>query len=59
MSKNCAIVVAGGKGRRMGKAINKLFLKLNNKPILAHTLEAFENNKNIDSIILVAGKEEL
>lgn len=59
MSKNCAIVVAGGKGRRMGKAINKLFLKLNNKPILAHTLGAFENNKNIDSIILVAGKEEL
>jgi 2-C-methyl-D-erythritol 4-phosphate cytidylyltransferase len=59
MSRNCAIVVAGGKGRRMGKGINKLFLALNNKPILAHTLEVFEKNNLVDYVILVAAKEEV
>lgn len=59
MKTNCAIVVAGGKGTRMGKEINKLFLKLKDKPILAHTLEKFEKNKLIDTIILVAAREEV
>lgn len=59
MGKNCAIVLAGGKGTRMGKGINKLFLKLKDRPILAYTLEAFEKNQYIDSIILVAAKDEI
>lgn len=59
MGKNCAIVLAGGKGKRMGREINKLFLELNNKPILAYTLEAFEKNQYINTIILVAAKEEI
>lgn len=54
MGKNCAIIVAGGKGTRMGKGINKLFLKIKDKPLLAYTLEAFEKNKYIDSIVLVS-----
>ncbi|MDF2503725.1 2-C-methyl-D-erythritol 4-phosphate cytidylyltransferase [Clostridium sp.] len=59
MGKNCAIVLAGGKGKRMGREINKLFIKLNDKPILAYTLEAFENNECIDTVILVAAKDEV
>lgn len=59
MNKNYAIVVAGGKGTRMKKNINKLFLCLDNKPILAHTLELLEKNKLIYSIILVAAEDEI
>lgn len=59
MGKNCAIIVAGGKGTRMGKGINKLFLKIKDKPLLAYTLEAFEKNKYIDSIVLVSAKNEM
>lgn len=59
MEKNCAIILAGGRGSRMGKKINKLFLKMKDRPLLAYTLEAFEKNKCIDSIILVSAKDEL
>lgn len=59
MSGNCALVVAAGKGKRMETNVNKIFLELNNKPILAHTLNVFENCKDIDSIVLVAAKNEI
>lgn len=36
-----AIIVAGGKGERMGESIPKQFLTLNGKPILMHTIEKF------------------
>lgn len=36
-----AVIVAGGQGLRMQNAIPKQFLPLNNKPILAHTINAF------------------
>lgn len=35
----------------------KQFLEYNNKPILVYTLEKFDNNTSIDSIILVVLKE--
>ncbi|MBW6484154.1 MAG: 2-C-methyl-D-erythritol 4-phosphate cytidylyltransferase [Vicingaceae bacterium] len=38
-----AIIVAGGKGERMGNHIPKQFLKLNGKPILMHTIEKFHS----------------
>lgn len=59
MEKNCAIILAGGKGTRMGKKINKLFLKIKDRPLLSYTLEAFQKNKYIDTIILVSAREEL
>lgn len=40
MNKYC-IIVAGGKGKRMGEQLPKQFLLLQGKPILMHTLEAF------------------
>jgi 2-C-methyl-D-erythritol 4-phosphate cytidylyltransferase len=36
-----ALIVAGGKGLRMGNEIPKQFLPLDGKPVLMHTLEAF------------------
>ena len=53
-----AIVVAAGKGKRMGAECNKQFIKLSNKPILAHTLEVLQNNTQIEDVILVVGAEE-
>jgi len=55
---NFAIIVAGGKGKRMHKRINKLFLLLNKEPIIYHTLNTFQNCKNIDKIILVVRPED-
>lgn len=40
---NYAIIVAGGKGERMGQHIPKQFLELAGKPILMHTIEKFHN----------------
>ena len=40
---NYAIIVAGGKGERMGQNIPKQFLELTGKPILMHTIEKFYN----------------
>jgi len=45
------IVVAGGEGTRMGQ--NKQLMLLAGKPVIAHTLEAFQNHHSIDGIILV------
>lgn len=59
MSKNCALIVAGGKGKRMGKSINKLFLPLRGKPVLAYTLDIFDRCDLIDNIILVAAEDEI
>lgn len=53
-----AIIVAAGKGSRMNAAVNKQYLMLSNKPVLAHTLEAFERTEIISEIILVIHRED-
>jgi len=55
---NIAIIIAGGKGIRMHKRINKLFLLLNKEPIIYFTLKIFQNCKNINKIILVIRPED-
>jgi len=55
---NIAIIVAGGKGKRMHKRISKLFLLLNKEPIIYYTLNTFQNCKNINKIILVIRPED-
>lgn len=55
---NTVIIVAAGKGKRMKSAINKQYLEINKKPILAITLEKFQNS-NIDDIILVLNEKEV
>ena len=42
-----AIIVAGGKGLRMGADIPKQFLELNGLPVLMHTLQAFRFDPTI------------
>jgi 2-C-methyl-D-erythritol 4-phosphate cytidylyltransferase len=50
---NVAIIVAAGKGTRMGPNVDKLFLPLNGRPVVAHTWERFDQASCIDQIILV------
>jgi len=54
-----AIIVAGGKGKRMGSNISKQFMLVNGKPILYYTLTKFLKCKAIDNIILVLPKDEI
>ncbi|MDB2152994.1 2-C-methyl-D-erythritol 4-phosphate cytidylyltransferase [Clostridium butyricum] len=54
-----AIVLAGGRGKRMGSVQSKQYIDLNGKPILYYTLNHFINNKNIDKVILVIPEDEL
>lgn len=46
------IIPAAGFGERMGSAIGKQFLLLNDKPILVHTLDRFEQCPDVDEIII-------
>ena len=50
---NAAIIVAAGKGTRMGPNVDKLFLELNGKPVIAHTWDRFDRADCIAAIVLV------
>ena len=55
MTNNIAIVFAGGVGQRLSKGENSLpkqFLKINDKPIIIHTLEIFQKHSQIDKIYI-------
>ena len=54
-----AIILAAGKSTRMGGGVDKAFLSLVNKPVVAWSLVAFERCAEIDRIILVVRKEQL
>lgn len=47
------LIIAGGVGARMGQAIPKQFLTIFDKPIIAYTMEKFENHPAIDAIAVV------
>ena len=50
---NIGVIFAGGVGTRMrSKDRPKQFLDLYNKPIIIHTLEHFEINKEIDAVVI-------
>lgn len=54
-----AIILAGGKGKRMGAKISKQYIELNGKPLLYYTLKQFLSCDEINKIILVLPKEEI
>ena len=53
-----AVIVAGGKGVRMGNDTPKQFLLIRNKPILMHTLEAFHRYNPDITLVLVISEHE-
>jgi len=54
-----AIIVAGGKGERMGTNVPKQFLELAGKPILMHTIEKFKTTFPTIKIILALPENQL
>lgn len=59
MGMYCSVViVAAGKGTRMGMDINKQYLNLKGKEVVAHTISSFEECDDIDEIIVVTGENE-
>jgi len=54
-----AIIVAAGKGTRMGSEMPKQYMTIAGKTILDTTLYKFEKSNEIDEIILVVNKEDL
>ena len=48
-----AIIVAAGRGTRMGPNIDKLFLEVSGAPVIAHTWERFDEAECIDEIVVV------
>ena len=51
--KNIAIILASGNGERFGEKIPKQFYEYKGRTLLEYSIDAFEQNKNIDEIILV------
>lgn len=57
MSKNIAIILAGGSGSRFGRDLPKQFLKVAGKKVIEHTIDVFEHNELVDEIAVVTRPE--
>ena len=55
---NGVVIVPAGTGSRMNMGINKQFIKLEGKEIIAYTIEKFYNNSNIEDIVVVVKEDE-
>ncbi len=50
-------IVAGGIGSRMGKDIPKQYIKINDKPIIIHTIEKFCYHPKVDKLAVLCPKD--
>lgn len=53
------VIPAAGQGKRMKSKVNKLFLKLQGIPILAHTISLFVDHSDIGQIVVVTREDEM
>jgi 2-C-methyl-D-erythritol 4-phosphate cytidylyltransferase len=54
-----AVILAGGSGLRAGFGIPKQFALIRDIPIIAYTINAFNNHPEIDEIIIVSRSEDI
>lgn len=50
---NYVIIIAGGVGSRLGAKVPKQFVEVLGKPVIAYTMEHFQNHPDVDAIELV------
>lgn len=55
--KNIAVILGAGKGTRSGFIKPKQLMKLAGKPVIEHSIQAFQNNEKIDEIIIVTNQD--
>ncbi len=55
--KNVAVILAGGAGTRFGSELPKQFVLVAGKPVIRHTVDAFESHPMIDEIAVVCCEE--
>lgn len=55
--KKIVIIPSGGKGLRLGTDIPKQYVKVNNKELIAYTIDVFEQCNEIDEIVIAAQKD--
>ena len=53
-----AVILAAGRGRRMGADQNKVFLPVSGRPLLAHTLASLAATDRIDELVLVVHPDD-
>jgi 2-C-methyl-D-erythritol 4-phosphate cytidylyltransferase/2-C-methyl-D-erythritol 2,4-cyclodiphosphate synthase len=59
LDKVGGIIVAAGRGNRMGSPLNKVYLPLGEDAVILHCLRAFENSGLVNSYVVVANKSDL
>ena len=59
MGATCAIIPASGLGRRLGSHLDKAFVSIAGQPLLAHTLNAFQECPDVDEIVVVVQGERV
>ena len=52
-----AIILAAGDSKRV-RGINKIFYRINGKPLIFYTIRAFEKHPQVDELVLVARKSD-
>ncbi|MBL1420168.1 MAG: 2-C-methyl-D-erythritol 4-phosphate cytidylyltransferase [Alphaproteobacteria bacterium] len=57
--KNAALIVASGRGSRIGGSVPKQYQHIGGAPILAHTLKRFIEHDKIDGIIVVIHPDDV
>ena len=55
----CAVVVAAGSSSRMGGSVPKQLMELCGKPVLFHTLSAFEKTPEVETVVVVCREEDM
>jgi 2-C-methyl-D-erythritol 4-phosphate cytidylyltransferase len=56
---NIAIICAGGNGERMRIKENKIFLKLNGRPLIYYTLKTFADYGKIDGMVVTVREQDI
>jgi len=57
--KVSALVVSAGQGKRMGGCVSKQYLEVAGRPLLAYTLDKFQEHPLIEDIVVATREEEI
>ena len=58
MKTYSAIILLGGSSTRFNNQINKVYLKINEKPVFLHSVDTFLKDPDCDEIIIVYNKDD-